>query len=425
MLELFNKAKNSYLCNTSYPLDKSNFDSYRVNHNLKFDEDKLCLYIHIPFCNRLCHFCEYIKFKKDNVARESQYLDILEKDVNEFLDNHAFTLYGFDIGGGTPTCLELNNFKRLMEIAKRINSLNKVDDYEPSIEGTFNTITEEKLELMVDAGFKRISLGIQTTNTKILNSQNRNVVTLDYMEKVFSMIRRAGIKKINVDFMYGLRNQEKDDICNSLECIKKLKPDHVTLYEMRYNMVNQKVDVSRDFLYEQYSIIYDKLIKMGYTGRFSQNTFSLYDDYGLSSYLRYRMIENVSYKGFGISAQSKTSKGISYNIGKNHESFDECIKYGTFLEVDTYLLPKEDLIAKYVMISLYFGMFSLTIISNILSADAYNYYKEELDFLVKNKYIKIDNNKCYLTKEGFKYYGAVGALFYSKKVKEYFMEICK
>lgn len=422
MLDLFEKAKNSFLCNTSYPLDKSNFDQYKVNNSLVFDEDKLCLYIHIPFCNRLCYFCEYIKFIKDSNL-EKQYLDILEKDINCFLDNHKFTLYGFDIGGGTPTCLDIDNFKRLMSLAKRINNLNKVDDYEPSIEGTFNTVTKEKLDLIHEAGFNRISLGIQTTNTNILNSQNRNIVSLNDMKNTFKMIREAGIQKINVDFMYGMKNQTEDDLYNSLECIKELNPNQVTLYEMRYNMVNQKIDLTKEDLYIQYSIIYNELIKLGYNGRFSCNTFSLSDDLGLSSYLRYRMINNISYKGFGISAQSKTNKGISYNIGKNKESFSECIKEGSFIEKDCYLLPKEELVAKYVMISLYFGMIDLNIITNILEEDANNYYKEELEFLVNNKYIEVIDNKCYLTKEGFKYYGAVGSLFYSKNVKEYFMGV--
>ena len=135
------------------------------------------------------------------------------------------------------------------------------------------------------------------------------------------------------------------------------------------------------------------------------------------------MIDNVSYKGFGISAQSKTNEGISYNIGKCHESFSDCIKNNTFYEADTYILPKEELVAKYVMVSLYFGMFSLDIISNILGEDSYNYYKNEIDYLVDNNYIEIKDNKVYLTKLGFKYYGAVGALFYSKNVKEWFMGV--
>lgn len=423
MLDLFNKAKNSYLCNTSYPLDKSNFINYKVNQSLEFTEDKLCLYIHIPFCTKLCSFCEYVKFRKDNSELEKTYLDILEKDIDEFLNNHDFTLYGFDIGGGTPTCLELDNFKRLMNIAKKINSLRCVEDYEPSIEATFSTLTLEKLKLIVDAGFKRISLGIQTTNTKVLDSQNRNIISLNDMKNTFDMIRSVGIKKINVDFMYGIKGQELDDIYKSLECVKLLNPEHVTLYEMRYNMVNSKFDISKDLLFEYYDSIYKELIKLGYKGRFSQNTFSKYDDLGLSSYLRYRMIDNISYKGFGISAQSKTKDGISYNIGKNHESFDECISKNTFYEDDTYLLPKEELVAKYVMVSLYFGMFSLDIISNILGEDSYNYYKNEIDYLVNNNYIEIKDNKCYLTELGFKYYGAVGALFYSKNVKEWFMGV--
>ncbi len=422
MLKLFNKAKNSYLCNTSYPLDKSNFIKYKTDKELEFNEDKLCLYIHIPFCTRLCSFCEYIKYKKDN-KYEEKYLEILEKDINSFISKHKFTLYGFDIGGGTPTCLELSTFKKLMSIAKKINKLNTVDDYEPSIEATFSTLSYDKLKLIVDAGFKRISLGIQTTNTKILDSQNRNIVSISDMKKVFDIIREVGIKKINVDFMYGIKNQTVEDIYNSLECIKILNPDQVTLYEMRYNMVNQKASISKELLFNQYSIIYEELIKLGYKGRFSQNTFSKYNDFGLSSYLRYRMIDNISYKGFGISAQSKTSQGISYNIGKSHESFDECIKQNSFIEKDTYLLPKEELVAKYIMISLYYGMFSLKIVSSILEKDARKYYKRELDFLISNKYIYIEDDKCYLTKDGFKYYGAVGSLFYSKNVKDWFMGV--
>lgn len=423
MLDLFEKAKNSYLCNTSYPLDRSNFLKYKVNNSLEFNEDKLCLYIHIPFCTKLCSFCEYVKFRKDNNDLEKEYLDILEKDIDEFLNNHDFTLYGFDIGGGTPTCLELDNFKRLMKIAKRINNLNTVEDYEPSIEATFSTLTLDKLKLIADAGFKRISLGIQTTNTKILDSQNRNIISREVMKETFDLIRYVGIEKINVDFMYGIKGQDISDIYKSLECVKELDPEQVTLYEMRYNMVNSKFDISKDLLFDYYDSIYKKLINLGYKARFSQNTFSKYNDLGLSSYLRYRMIHNISYKGFGISAQSKTKDGISYNIGKCHESFSDCIKKGTFYEADTYLLPKEELVAKYVMVSLYYGMFSLDIISDILGEDAYKYYKEELDYLLNGKYIKLNDNKVYLTELGFKYYGAVGALFYSKNVKEWFMGV--
>ncbi len=424
MDKIFNKAENSLYANTSYPLDKSNWEEYRIKDDTLFkDESDLSLYIHIPFCNKLCSFCEYIKFKKEDNEYENKYLDILEDDVNNFLNTNAFRLYGFDIGGGTPTSLSLYNFKRLMSIATKINNIkNKVDDYEPSIEATFDTIDEEKVKLIKNAGFKRISFGIQTTNTKILTCQNRNVVTLDKMISVFKMLRENNIEKINVDFMYGIVGQTLDDIKTSLECLEILKPEHVTLYEMRYNLIKNKTFISKDDLFNQYNLIYMRLKELGYIGNFGSNTFSKKNgDLGLSSYLRYRMIKNISYKGFGISAQSKSKIGISYNIGKNHESIEDCFKENTFYADDIYLLPKEELVAKYVMISLYYGQFDLDIMSEILDCDAFNYYKNEFYYLINNNYIKVDKNKVNVTQKGFKYYGAIGSLFYSKKVRKWFM----
>lgn len=424
MQDLFNKAISSPFCNTSYPLDKSNWEEYKIKEDISFkDEDKLCLYIHIPFCNRLCAFCEYVKFKRDNEDNEKRYMDILEKDINNFLEtNNNFKLYGFDIGGGTPTSLNLDNFNKLMDIAKKINSLNKVEDYEPSIEATFETLTEDKLKLIVDAGFQRISLGVQTTNTKILTSQNRNVIIISKMLSAFKLMRDNGIKKINIDFMYGIFGQKLEDIKNVVKYLKTLNPEQVTLYEMRYNLIENKKIIPKEEILKQYKLIYDYLIKLGYEGAFGQNTFTKNrKDLGLSSYLRYRMVNNISYKGFGIAAQSKSKLGISYNIGKNHESIEKCFEKETFYADDIYLLPKEELVAKYIMISLYFGKFSLNEVRNILKEDPYKFYNKELSFLLENNYIEISNDIVNITNKGFEYYGAVGAMFYSDKVKKWLL----
>ncbi len=424
MQDLFNKAINSPFCNTSYPLDKSNWEEYKIKEDILFqDEDKLCLYIHVPFCNRLCAFCEYVKFKRDNEDNEKKYMDILEKDINNFLEtNNNFKLYGFDIGGGTPTSLNLDTFNKLMNIAKKLNSLNKVEDYEPSIEATFETLTEDKLKLIVDAGFQRISLGVQTTNTKILTSQNRNVITISKMLSTFELMRDSGIKKINIDFMYGIFGQKLEDIKNVVKYLKILNPEQVTLYEMRYNLIENKKLIPKEEILKQYNLIYDYLIKLGYEGAFGQNTFTkTKSDLGLSSYLRYRMIHNISYKGFGIAAQSKSKLGISYNIGKNHESIEKCFEKETFYTDDIYLLPKEELVAKYIMISLYFGKFSLNEVRNILKEDPYKFYNKELSFLLENNYIEISNDIVSVTNKGFEYYGAVGAMFYSDKVKKWLL----
>ena len=310
-----------------------------------------------------------------------------------------------------------------MEICKKIiTKLKTVEDFEPSIEGTFETIDEFKLKEIYEAGFRRISLGIQTMNLDILKKNNRkNLGINDILEKC-KLIKNAGIQKINIDFMYGLEGQNLKDLDDAIELVKNMNVEQITLYEMRYNLICKNKEIDRKNLYNQYEYIYNKLIELGYNAHFGQNTFSKdKQDLGLSSYLRYRMIYNISYKGFGISAQSKSKCGMSYNVGKARKPLEECLKAGTFKEEDIYVLPKEELLAKFIAISMYYGKFKLSIMKSIIEENPLEYYKEEFEFLVKNNYVEISDDEVTITKKGFEYYSAIGALFYSKEVKKYML----
>ena len=130
------------------------------------------------------------------------------------------------------------------------------------------------------------------------------------------------------------------------------------------------------------------------------------------------MIDNIPYKGFGISSQSKSNIGLSYNVGKNGISFEECSIKNTYYEEDKYILPPNELLAKYISISLYYGKFKLSIMENIIKEQPLIKYKEEFEYLLKNEYIEIKEDIVSLTKKGFKYFGAIGALFYSDKSKK-------
>ena len=345
-------------------------------------------------------------------------------DISRFIEKHNnIILYGLDVGGGTPTSLDNGTFSYLMEICKKIiTKLKTVEDFEPSIEGTFETIDEFKLKEIYEAGFRRISLGIQTMNLDILKKNNRkNLGINDILEKC-KLIKNAGIQKINIDFMYGLEGQNLKDLDDAIELVKNMNVEQITLYEMRYNLICKNKEIDRKNLYNQYEYIYNKLIELGYNAHFGQNTFSKdKQDLGLSSYLRYRMIDNISYKGFGISAQSKSKCGMSYNVGKARKPLEECLKAGTFKEEDIYVLPKEELLAKFIAISMYYGKFKLSIMKSIIEENPLEYYKEEFEFLVKNNYVEISDDEVTITKKGFEYYSAIGALFYSKEVKKYML----
>jgi oxygen-independent coproporphyrinogen-3 oxidase len=407
--------------NTSYPIKPEHWKKYKSTMPLVFDEREICFYAHIPFCESLCKFCEYIKYKNPDEKTQLKYVNILIADINKFINAHNdVTLFGFDIGGGTPTCLNDNVFEILMDnVIKIINKIQVSDDFEPSIEATFSTITENKIKMLTKNEpkplFKRISFGIQTLNNKILDENNRMNLNSKNIEKVFTLCKNYHIEKINIDMMYGLSGQNLSDLRHSIEFTRIFMPSQVTLYEFRTNILNITENKTKEQLFIQYSYLFDELTNLGYYGSFGQNTFSLNkDDYGLSSYLRHRVFDNMAYRGFGISAQSKNKDGVAYNIGKNRESLQECLMGESIVYDDIYKLPKEELLAKYMAISGYSGKFSIKIMSTILKEDASEYFKEQIKFLINNDFICINNETSIveITKVGFKYYGAILAMFY-------------
>jgi oxygen-independent coproporphyrinogen-3 oxidase len=238
------------------------------------------------------------------------------------------------------------------------------------------------------------------------------------MRKWIDIAWNLGIEKINLDLMYGLQNQTMDTIDSDLSVVKELNTQQVTLYELRTNMIHQKDIPNKAELYEQYCRFYDGLISLGYSARFGQNTFSKdSSDQGVSSYLRSRMLHGVPYKGFGISAQSMTSKGVSYNIGKQPTTVRKSLTNDSFKEEFTYNLPPKEIASKYIAIAAYNGSFSIQRTSELLGTDTLEYFKDELDYCISNDLLYIKGDSVFITKRGFKYYGAVFSLFYAKYLK--------
>lgn len=406
--------------NTSYPLHPCDWNQYRIDGELDFTNEKsLSLYIHIPFCERLCSFCEYTRtiLPSDDIQRH--YLRSLESDISHFIDrNPHFTLTGFDIGGGTPTALSEPNFQLLMDLySNSISRLNLAPDYEPSVEATFQTLSRHKIQMIKKAGINRVSLGVQSTNSIAQRTNNRITANKEMMLDVIDMLHTEGIEKVNLDFMYGVKNQDIESLEKDLQIIEELKPTQVTLYEFRTNSFAINEYMSKDSLYQCYNEFYDGLIKMGYKGCYGQNTFSINDtDCGLSSYLRKRMFDFVPYRGFGISAQSMTSNGISYNIGKGAQCIKDILTNNSYSAEYTYILPHQELLSKYIAISAYCGQFSWNVADKIIGGDAKKLFDKEIDFGLK--YDLLTNfDKLHITRAGYKHYGALFSLFYFQKLK--------
>ena len=115
-------------------------------------------YIHIPFCEKICSYCDFCKmyYKEELVDR---YLDSLEQEIDSIYKGEILdTIY---IGGGTPSCLNINQLEKLFNI---LNKLNKSKNIEYTIEGNFSSTTKEKLLLYKKYGINRLSLGLESIN---------------------------------------------------------------------------------------------------------------------------------------------------------------------------------------------------------------------------------------------------------------------
>lgn len=400
--------------NTSYPLFPAHWSTYRRQETLPFTEKTIAFYLHIPFCAKLCSFCEYTRMVTPTVERQRYYLHTLQCDIQNFCEKHRdLTLCGFDIGGGTPTALAPDVFAELMQqFSNILGRIPRTDDFTPSIESTFRTLTREKALQMAAAGMKRLSLGMQSSSHTVLEQHNRSELTPLQMKEKIDMAHAAGLCTINVDLMYGLHGQSYRDTEADLQQVALLRPDEVTLYELRTNMLNEGASTTAEERFLAYERLHRGLSALGYHAPFGQNTFSRRSgEMGCSSYLRRRMTEGVAYKGFGISAQSMSAAGISYNSGKNAKILP--LKADSYEQGDTYILPPRELMAKYIAIAAYCGRFSLRVASAKLGSDAEELLHEPLNFCKNHGLVKQEGEWICITRQGFRHYGAVFSLFHS------------
>ena len=424
--EIFRAADRNPRCNTAYPVFSGEYRRYQSAGDIMEGVTELGYYLHIPFCRHLCGFCEYTRFQAGNKAAEDRYIELLEKQIREFTETHPVRkIYGLDIGGGTPTALDEENLEKVLLLSDSLinggagESLpEKAEGFEKSIEISFTTINAAKAEVIGRHGFKRVSAGIQSMNRTLLEEHGRHFNGVQEIRAHMRALYDAGVRKINLDLMYGLPGMTDDMIDGTLEMIRTLAPEQVTVYEMRYNRMKQiPEEITRELLYHQYSLFYERITEMGYHGRFGKNTFTRGEDHGVSSYLWYRMDRGAPYKGFGISAQSMSRKGLSYGSLKNTD-LCEIPEMDSIGNSSNYFLPAEEMAAKYVAVAMYNGSFRLDILTEILGRDSREVFAEELRFLLDQGIITVCGEEVMITREGFLHYGAAVALFWSKAQQE-------
>lgn len=190
------------------------------------------LYIGIPFCPSTCAYCSFTSYPLGVWRnRVDEYLDALEKEIDytavKFYHKKLNSIY---IGGGTPTTLEPHQLDRLIRKIKC--SFDLKDCVEFTIEaGRPDSITREKLEVIKKNGIQRISVNPQTMKQETLDIIGRHH-TVDQTLESFKLAREVGIENINMDLILGLPDETIDDVRHTMEVLKELDPDNVTIHSL-------------------------------------------------------------------------------------------------------------------------------------------------------------------------------------------------
>lgn len=345
------------------------------------------LYIHIPFCEKICDYCDFTKlqyFRNFAVL----YLQALKNELVLYEPSFLKTIY---VGGGTPTALDLDLFQQLLEIIAPYSD--GVIEY--TFEANPESLSLDKIKLMKYFGVNRVSIGVQTTNDKILKQINRHHCFSD-VQTAIKNLKEVGINNINVDLILGLPHASKRVLVNDLANILSLSVQHISCYGLTihphtvlYNQGHREIE--EDQMREYYDIVVKKL---------TQNNFIHYEvsNFCLPNYESKHNLtywRNEHYYGLGLGASGYLDN-IRY---KNTINLDKYLKNQFINEKE--VLNEHDIFVYQIMLNLRTteGL-SLKKLKEEYSYDLYEDKKSIVEQLIKQKYLLLEDENLKPTYNG-------------------------
>lgn len=340
------------------------------------------IYIHIPFCDCICSYCDFCKILYNN-KYINNYLDNLEKEIrNRYKNELIKSIY---IGGGTPSSLSYQELERLFNIIK----IFKLDsNYEFTIECNVNNLDINKIKLFKDNGVNRVSLGVQSFNKEILTTLNRSHIYKE-VYNVINNLKNNNINNINIDLIYGV-NDNIDIVKKDVDYFLSLDIPHISCYSLIIEdntllKINNYQNIDEDIEYEMYKYIENKLTSNGYI----HYEISNYAKEGYQSTHNINYWDNGSYYGFGLGSVSYID---NYRISntKNISKYNKGIYISNREYEDMNTNMSNDMIL------------GLRKIKGVSISKFYNKYKKDIrevfdiDDLINNKILIIDNDNMYI-----------------------------
>ena len=335
------------------------------------------LYLHIPFCKSICHYCDFKKM----VYNESfflRYFNEIKQQLNdEVLNTNLDTIY---IGGGTPTCIGSSNLIKVLDLLAKYS----INAKEYTIESNIENINQETLDILKKYGVNRLSLGVQSLNPNLLKLMNRKHLKQDVFNAL-KLLNENGFNNISIDLIYGFNELTIDNFKADIKQLAKFdNVKHFSIYSLTveegtyFDKINYKC-TDDEAIY--YKIGHDSLEKLGFY------------QYEVANYskLNYESKHNIHYWHYDD----------FYGIGYGASGKINNLRYERLKEVNITKIEHLDAIMEHLMMN-------LRLLKGINIKSFNKKYKVNLidllnEVLVKDKYqgfIEYNDEYLYCTKKG-------------------------
>lgn len=358
------------------------------------------IYIHIPFCKKACHYCDFhfstsLRFKDDMVEA------ILKEIVQEksYLENEPIeTIY---FGGGTPSLLNKKELKRIL--AKVYEVFNVIATPEITLEANPDDLTLGKLKELKAVNINRLSIGVQSFFDEHLIWMNRAHSAKESSECIANAVA-LGFSNITLDLIYGMPNLSNQQWEENIEKAIALGVGHISAYNLTLEKNTAYAHMVKKGVYEtpsdesgaeQFQLLISGLKKAGYL-QYETSNFAQSGQYSKhnSSYWK-----GKKYLGIGPSAHSFNGKSRQWNIANNKKYIDAISNNSPQFELEE--LTNFDKVNEHLLIGLrtIWGC-ELTFIEQELPEKVYLTFLKELNIQVKKGFIIKKEEQLFLTEKG-------------------------
>ncbi|MEM6466655.1 MAG: oxygen-independent coproporphyrinogen III oxidase [Pseudomonadota bacterium] len=320
-------------------------------------DDPVSVYIHIPFCRRLCWFCACRTQGTSTLGPVARYVDVVAQELLRVAELHpkGLKVERLHLGGGTPTLLTPDQMTQLLDAVFEV--FEPTESFEFSVEIDPTDAAQEVLEVLAGYGMRRASIGVQDFAPIVQDAIGRQQ-SFEQTHQVVTSLRSLGLDSLNIDLLYGLPHQTNASLRDTLDLVQRLDPDRLALYgyahvphmSKRQSMIPQDAlpDAYRRYLSAQ--MAKDHLEAMGYVSlgidHFAKPSDSLARTARAGGLRRnfqgYTDDPCATLLGFGASAISKFPAGYVQNAVAT-VAYQQRVRDGQTAGHKGYVMSSEDL----------------------------------------------------------------------------------